>query len=277
MKKTYTLLAALFAMAATAEAQTTLPYFTGFDDAAQQQGWIGFRRGDTSLYNWAFTSNDAYSAPSSLYHDYPVGGTQVTDDWYVSPPFNFTYGGTVDSLRYKFSGFGTPGAGDTVAIYLLTGNADPDLATSKTMLVDFRGTNYTNDNNWYLHAPIQIPATAGQSFLAFRYTTTINWLDVRFDNVAMSALLPGAVADGAGKLISVFPNPVTDVLKVDATSAGLQEPCTLALYNSLGVQVLQKAVMGKDEIRVSQPSGAYFYQLTDHQNNLLKTGKLLVR
>jgi len=70
----------------------------------------------------------------------------VTDDWFVSPPFNFSNGGKLDSISFWFGGFGIPALSDTVAIYLVQGSSDPALATSTTTLLDFRAGNYQNDN-----------------------------------------------------------------------------------------------------------------------------------
>src|SRR5688572_18629963 len=87
-------------------AQTTLPYYSGFDNAAEQSGWVTFRKGSTANGAWSVASFGAYSAPNSLSHNYPVGGSTPTDDWRVSPGFNFSNGGMIDSIRHNFSGFG---------------------------------------------------------------------------------------------------------------------------------------------------------------------------
>ena len=65
-------------------AQTPLPYYTGFDNATEQAGWVEYDLGVTSTYPWEFYNSSAYSAPTCLRRDYPVGGTQVTDGWFVS-------------------------------------------------------------------------------------------------------------------------------------------------------------------------------------------------
>ncbi len=181
--------AAAFFTTLTTKAQTSLPYFTGFDNSLQQAGWQEFRKGDPAVYQWTLTNMSPYSSSTHLRHDYPVGGTFETNDWYVSPPFNFSAGGKIDSVRAYFSGFSKPGDfyDDTVAIYLLQGSPDPALATSHTLLFDFRGANYQNDDVWRKFSNISIPPTAGQSYIAFYYKTVISWLDVRFDNLSLSA------------------------------------------------------------------------------------------
>jgi hypothetical protein len=218
LKKYYISAAVLLLLAGNSYAQTALPYFSGFDNAAQKDGWQVFRKGDAPVsYKWDISSTAAFSAPACLMHSYPVGGTNATDDWYVSPPFTLTAGGKVDSIRHAFAGFGQPAAGDTVAVYLLVGAADPAAATTKTLLYDYRGANYNNDNTWRLTSNLTIPATAGQCYIAFRYRTVNNWLDVRFDNVRIRSNTPptGIGKTQANKVsVVLYPNPVTDMLHI---------------------------------------------------------------
>lgn len=204
------------AITGNAQAQTTLPYFSGFDNATQKNGWQQIRKGDVGAYQWNYMTALPFSGTDCLNHNYPVGGTAVTDDWFVSPAFDFSAGGKLDSLRHSFSGFGTPANEDTLAVYLLTGNADPALATSRLLLHDYRGANYNNDNTWHLITNITIPPTPGTSYIAIRYKTVSNWLDVKFDNVRLSSngttgiIQPGHTAD----LLKIYPNPTKDIVSI---------------------------------------------------------------
>lgn len=199
----------LLAGPALSQAQTALPYTTGFDTEAQKAGWQQFKKGVTGTYHWTYEDAGPYSAPTRLAHNYPVGGSDTTKDWYVSPAFNLPAGGRLDSLRYAFNGFGVPNEGDTVAIYLLKGNADPALASSRTLLYDFRGDDYVADNAWRKLDTISLPATSGSCYIAFYYRTVSNWLDVRFDNLGIS----GKQTTGIGGVslrdsdVLLYPNP----------------------------------------------------------------------
>jgi hypothetical protein len=187
MNKIYSLLI-LFALTNNSfNAQVPLPYFTGFD--ALGGGWAQMRKGaTTSTYSWVVSSLNAYSGGGCLQHYYPVGGSPL-QDWYISPPFDFSAGGRIDSLRYMFAGFGMPNASDTVGIYILNGSADPNLA-QRISIKDFRGTAYANDNVWRVLTNVPIPALPGLSRIAFKYETFQNWLDVHFDNLALSCNAP---------------------------------------------------------------------------------------
>lgn len=191
MKKTITrVLGSLCLASVSLLAQTPLPYFSGFDTPAQQSGWTLYRKGSTISSAWTVAAQNFYSAPNALLHFYPVG--EQTDDWYVSPPFQFPAGGKIDSLRFSFIGFSpSPALTDTIAVYALTGSPDPALAT-KTLLLDFRGTNYVSDGLWRDTSAVPIPANAGSTYLAFKYVGNSSWLDARFDNLAISGSAPVA-------------------------------------------------------------------------------------
>jgi hypothetical protein len=236
------------------QAQTLLPYTTGFDTEAQKNGWTIYEKGaEGGFYKWNFNTN-GYSAPVCLGHDYPVGGTEITDDWCVSPPFKIASNGKIDSLRYKFSGFGMPNAGDTVAIYLLTGSADPELATSKILLKDFRAADYANDATWRLMPPLSLPASSEVCYIAFRYHTIINWLDVAFDNISISGTPPlsisGAKIDHPA--IKVSPNPAQHTIRVVSP----EKPEHIAISDLQGKELSR--VSGGNEVNIAALSpGVY--------------------
>ena len=193
---------------ATGQSQTALPYFSGFDNVAEKAGWTEYRLGAVGLNKWSYSMSFAFSDPECLRHGYPVGGTELTDDWFVSPEFDFTAGAMIDSLRYSFTGFGTPMSGDTIGVYLLNGSPDPADATLITMLYSFTDSIYINDGVWRKTVPIDIPATTGQSYLAFRYSTVVNWLDTKIDNVSISGEPVGTnSAVLSNEVILAYPNP----------------------------------------------------------------------
>jgi hypothetical protein len=219
MKAIISILSALFLLLFATDklqAQTALPYFSGFDNATQKNGWQIFRKGATGTYNFMYSTIVPYSGTESIYHDYPVGGTTITDDWFVSPGFNLPSGGKLDSIRHHFSGFGTPATEDTLAIYVLTGNADPALATSKVLLHDFRGAKYVNNSTWNQTTNLSIPSSTTPVYIAIRYKTVVNWLTVKFDNIRIRSNATTAIHEPGLKTntVNIFPNPAKDVLNI---------------------------------------------------------------
>lgn len=196
------------------KAQVSLPYFSGFDNATQINGWTEYRKADTTHLHWQIFN--------SISHGYaPSTGVRLADNWMVSPSFSIINGGVLDSIRYKFSGFSVPAAGDTIGLYLLNGSQDPALAISSHLLFDFRNSDYITDNTYRIKTNITLPPYSGSSYIAIRYRNSdhsSNWLTVVFDNVAISG--NGAVglneAFDNSNIIIVSPNPTTGRIKIDS-------------------------------------------------------------
>jgi hypothetical protein len=202
------------------KAQVSLPYYSGFDNSAQQSGWVEFKKGSTQFSHWGFNSFSAYSAPTCISHDYsPSTGITITDNWYVSPGFVIPKGGMLDSIRYMFNGFSVPDNTDTIAIYLLTGSQNPSLASMITLLFDFRGNDYQNDYTFHKIDTISLTGSTQSQYIAIRYRNTdcsSKWLSVNFDNVAISGMGNSSVDQYTkNQEVAIFPNPSHGFFKLD--------------------------------------------------------------
>jgi len=227
---------ALFFSFVQTQAQVALPYSTGFDNAGEQSGWEEYRlSAGTQFYFWNYSTANPHSAPNCLAHNYPVGGSSVTDDWFVSPMFNLEDGGMIDGIWHSFSGFGTPQTEDTLAIYLLIGSQNPALASERIMLHDFK-TGYQNDNTWRNTTDIEIPEAAAHSYIAFRYKTVVNWLDVKLDDIQISGNSTVAIAPKPSLLkdVECFPNPAKDFVLVSNPSG---TPRQMTVFNLYGQKI----------------------------------------
>lgn len=245
-------------------------YTTGWDTPTDKAGWVEYELGTVSGNDWAFEPNVPISAPNSLVHYYPVGGTTTTDDWFVSPAFDFSNGGTIDSFSYLFAGFGTPQPADTIAIYLLTGNQNPSMATASTLLKIYQGADYQNDNTWRKQNSITIPPTPGTSYFAFRYKTIINWLDVKLDNLGITANFNTGITDNEflKNNISIHPNPTSGKLNI-ATANNIQIS-TVTIYNILG-SLIQTVKTTNSNIDISYlDKGQYFISIETNKGILNK-------
>jgi len=202
----------------TLQAQVPLPYYSGFDNAAERNGWTIFRLGEAAIGNWSIASVEGFSPTSCISHDYsPSSGAHVVDDWYVSPGFLIPSGGTLDSVRYAFSGFSVPAAGDTIGVYLLLGDRDPAVASDIIELKEFRGAEYQIDNVYRLLSGITLPETNETAYIGIRYRNadaSSRWLYVRFDNIAISASMTSIEVPVTQKDGLVYPNPTTDQVTI---------------------------------------------------------------
>jgi hypothetical protein len=226
------------------------------------------------FYEWTFDNTSSVSPSSSLAHFYPVGGSVPTDDWYISPVFDFFGGGQIDTLWNNYSGFGTPMAGDSIALFLLAGSADPYLAT-KTILFSFTDSTYNADGIWRKDSNITIPATTGNSYLAFRYYTTNNWLDVKFDNLHVSYTPSGSAINESSNssALNIYPNPCTDVLNysLDLVSEQIK---SISVIDITGKVVLMNA-NSKTSLDVSGlERGHYFIKIVTESDILTKSFEL---
>jgi len=261
-----------------AGAQLVPVYSTGFDNTSQQAGWTQFRKGIVSQFEeWDFDNGAAFSGPLSLVHYYQVGGSEVMDDWFVSPAFTIPGGGALDSLRYYFSGFGVPQAGDTVFIYLLNGNPDPDLATSSQILMEFSGANYQNDNTWRQLGQTLLPAQSGNSYIAFRYRTVNNWLDVRFDNLSISKMSAADVDEKKVVVLTLSPNPLNgNQLQVQYDEALFEMP-VIEIYNTAGQLVYTQQVTVMQPFELAVAPGFYTCLLKSSATGLSAQSRLVVQ
>lgn len=252
-------------------------YYSGFDNASQLFGWTQYRKGDLGNYNFNISSNNAYSPLDCLSHDYPVGGSIATIDWYVSKEFNFSLGGKIDSLRFNFSGFGSPGNDDTVAIYLLVGSQDPNLATNKIVLHDFRDTNYKRTGNWEKLTNINIPNTSGKTYLAFKYKTVNNWLTVKFDNLALTQNANTSIKMYDNYAINIYPNPTKGFVYINSDILNDQNNYTIKIYDNFGKLVLEKMKNDETQLDISNfVNGIYHILLIDNENTILYKSKLII-
>lgn len=217
------------------QAQVSLPYYSGFDSAAERDGWAIYRLGDAALGSWSIASINSFSAPSCISHDYsPSSGANVVDDWYVSPGFLLPSGGMLDSVRYAFSGFSVPATGDTIGIYLLLGNQDPATASGIIELAEFRDGEYQADNVYRLLSAITLPATNEIAHIGFRYRNaeaSSRWLHVRFDNIAVRGSTTSIPKPNFGKTNVIYPNPTHDEVTIlHPKSGGI-----VFFYNQTGI------------------------------------------
>lgn len=167
----------------SANAQTTT-YKSGFDNAAEKAGWVTYRKGFISPYDWVMgPSSNATTPPNVAFHDYAVGGaTSKVVDWLVSPALYFTSGGKIDSVDVLvYAIMGSTDADDHFGIYLLSGSPDPATATV-TSLQDLT-SNVTNGSTFTTIKNITIPATTGPCYIGFKCTSKDNWFTPYFDDL----------------------------------------------------------------------------------------------
>lgn len=274
--KHFTIIGFVILLNPSLKGQISLPYYSGFDNTSQQTGWTEYKKAATTFSHWGYSPVGAYSPPNCIGHDYsPSTGITLTDNWYVSPAFSISSGGILDSIRYKFSGFSQPAAGDTVAIYLLNGSQDPSLATSKQLLYDFRNTEYITDNTYRVKTNINLPTLSGLSYLAIRYRNTncsSNWLTVHFDNIAISSGTSVGInnLENNSNEVVIYPNPVNRAFSINYAN----NTKSIRVLNELGQVIKTFSNLESSqtkEIDLSDVlSGIYFVEIITTEKTFTK-------
>jgi hypothetical protein len=257
--------------------QIQLPYTASFDNLAEQNSWKQYKLGqETGLSYWEFLLIDQ-SVPDSfsLSHNYPVGGTKTTDNWIVSPELDMTKGAIIDSLFHLMNSLGgvTPQAADTIALYYLEGNRDPSLATKKEIVYDFLRTDFKVDNTWYSKSALKIPYMAKSGYLAFRYKTIVNWLDIKLDNIQVSPEIKSTVQRINNNIaVAIYPNPTSGVIKFRTDLSGDFE---VSILDFSGKLIVKETVNTDSELHIEYLSkGVYFVEVLI-QNQVQKSKFIL--
>ncbi|MFV0500936.1 MAG: T9SS type A sorting domain-containing protein [Bacteroidales bacterium] len=281
MKRTlFLVLGCLTLISFSLSSQIQLPYYSGFDDDSQKAGWVEYKTAATTFSHWSYASFGTYSDPNSITHDYsPSTGITLTDNWFVSPGFSISGQGRLDSIRYKFYGFSSPETGDTIAIYILNGSQNPDLADSKLLLFDFRGTEYNNDYTYHIKNNIDIPSYNGLSYFAIRYRNTncsLKWLSVSFDNISISGTNSGLNDIDIIHNVSIYPNPTQDNAKLHIE--GLTNDADIFVYDMMGrLMKSYKLNQGQKALDINMSSlekGTYNVKVISEK--VIATKKLIV-
>lgn len=245
MKKTllhlFLLLFCSLSTVSVINAQTTLPYYSGFDNAPEQAGWQQFTKGATGYFPWDLAAG--YSAPNAISHDYPVGnpGTDTVTDWYVSPPFHFYGGGHLDSLKINlYSITDTFTAQDHFGIYYLTGSPDPALADTVVLLADLTAWA-SSSNNWRDTGGFAIPPYNGSTYIAFKYIATNDWFVPNVDNINITGDTVNSVNGPAAYTnnIKLFPNPSSGTLNLQMPD---NKPSVITLSDAYGRSIRRQEV-----------------------------------
>jgi hypothetical protein len=242
---------------------TPLPYYENFDSSANLR-WTAYQLGtnDQDDFPWYITIHNPYSQAFSMMHTCNTGTAQA-NDWTVSKKaFSFGTGGSIDSIRSWITGTNLLATGDTIGIYLLTGNTDPGLASSKILLHDFRGSNFQTDL-WVKTTNITIPPIPGTSYIAFRYKTANNCINIFLDNMHVSGNTSTGITSvfKAGEDFEAVPNPVVTNLTIQSK----EQFEIINIYNVVGRKVHTQSFQPMINISFLH-QGTYILELIDKNN-----------
>ncbi len=259
-------------------AQTT--YFTGFDTYDEKKNWVEYQTGKT-ITGWSVMSG-GNSAPNRIINTAPTGDANKDSlvDWYVSPKFDFSKGGSIDSVSYNyFSYFGTHLSEQSVGVYALSGSPDPSLATSVTLLADFTPFYSGDVNHWIDTGGFTVPILTDEAYIAFKFVAIDGWSSISFDDlkITMNKTVGIEDIDPQLKLISVYPNPSNGELRLRIPSQQNRfENYAMDVFSMQGKKLWGAKVKTNSSISLDLPKGNYFYKITNEQGTVCVVNKLII-
>src|SRR5690606_33412597 len=148
-------------------------------------------------------------------HDYEVGyeGDDLTEDWVISPNFNFENGAEVSFKLNVYSLTGTPNPEDNIELYLLKSDGEGSITeiTLLTSLKDYCNGEYDVSDD----VTIVVPSTLGNSHIGFKYESVNTWFTVAIDDftVTSSTASVSPIEELYDK-ISLYPNPAKEYITI---------------------------------------------------------------
>lgn len=253
--------------------QTT--YRTGFDTDDERKNWNEYSKGKIGSGHWTVVAS-GYSKPNCITHSAPTGDADKDSlvNWYVSPKFDFSSGGMIDTLRFNYFTFmGTFFPEQVVQVYALSGSSDPGKATSKVLLADFSELYSDDANLWRDTTGLKIPKLSGEAYIAFKFVAIDGWSSISFDDLQVTANKTSSVHETSESngVIKVYPNPTDGKI----TIASLNNVDGVIVVNNLGQVVRQFS--GTKEVDLSGlESGAYRLIIKD-QNGVTYFRQVIIK
>ncbi|MFT6843905.1 MAG: hypothetical protein ACJAUV_000072 [Flavobacteriales bacterium] len=196
-----------------------LPYDSGFDEVSEHNGWqIYTLISSSNNPSWGFTSIGSLTAPYSLNFSAPFDGEEISECWIVSPPIDFSKGGIIDSIWYHFSGMGTIGIEDTMAMYLLVGKQDPRLANTRKRIILFSDSNHVpNEWEWKSRVKVPLHTNVSEGYIAFQHRTRANWINIKIDNLSIKDTVVTSVNEHLIPKVTWHPNPSSGMIQMSSS------------------------------------------------------------
>jgi hypothetical protein len=263
----------LFSVACMAQPQA-LPYTSGFDNTAQQTDWQEFRKGLLNNYSWDISNAGGSSAPSSVYHDYPVGqaGTDTVIDWWVSPAFIVNNGAKLSFKHIVYSIIGSATPNDEFSIWYSTTTADPATGNYQK-IADLTQEVTSNSTTWNDTADIIIPAN-GNIYIAFKYKATNNWFTISLDDVAVNPAFGVGINETKNVRINIYPNPAKDVVTI---KSDVDFSLVHIIDLSGRIVLFKNGIAGSSQLDVSSlASGLYLINIFNRDGELCGTQNLCI-
>lgn len=235
---------------------------------------------DEDLSDWTLIDADMDGANWDIYQVTDQLGNPVTpmsltsrswqgvpltpDNWAISPAIDLSSASGTITLQYITQVPAAAWDEEHYSVYVATSNSTVDLLASETQMSETLGD--AGNTGQPVYKVFDISAFAGEPevYIAFRHhdVTDMDFISIDDVKVVAETLSTNDLAASKSSL-SLFPNPATDVVKVNLGDQFNTSKVQITLTNVSGKQV-SKVAYDANGIDVSNiPAGLYLVTATD--------------
>ena len=209
--------------------------------------------------------------PMSLISRSWQGAPLTPDNWAISPAIDLSSAAGTITLQYITQVPAFEWDEEHYSVYVATSNSTADLLASETQLSETLGD--AGNTGQPVDKVLDISAFAGEPevYIAFRHHNVTDMDYISIDDVKVVAeTLSTNDLTASKSSLSLFPNPATDVVKVNLGDNFNTSKVQITLTNLSGKQV-SKVAYDANGIDVSNlPAGLYLVTATDGKNTVTK-------
>jgi len=227
----------------TCNAITAYPYTCEFDrTSAEVVCWeVVDANGDGSTFGFYDFDEDGNTGIAA----YMYNSTNNADDWLISPELSI-FGNTTASFSYRVAGSNYP---EIISAWIIPAGADYTQAVQVMPAIEITNTEWESEN-------IDLSSYVGQTIrVAFKAESLADQYWLAIDHFEVNGVT--SVVENPANTISIYPNPATTVLNVEAEGYS-----TIEIVNLLGQTVYTANTTSNMQINVSNlNNGVYFVRL----------------
>ena len=209
--------------------------------------------------------------PMSLISRSWQGAPLTPDNWAISPAIDLSSASGTITLQYITQVPAADWDEEHYSVYVATSSSTVDLLASDTQMSETLGD--AGNTGQPLDKVFDISAFAGEPevYIAFRHHDVTDMDFISIDDVKVVAeTLSTNDLTASKSSLSLFPNPATDVVKVNLGDKFNTSKVQITLTNLSGKQV-SKVAYDANGIDVSNlPAGLYLVTATDGKNTVTK-------
>lgn len=230
-------LASTFAM----NAQTTTVYSENFNGPVPAGWTVVDADGDGD--NWGITNNSTHSRPGvssglnmlvSFSYDNDLGPL-TPDNYIISSAIDLSsHAGKTIKLKWKVASQDPDWSDEIYSVYAATANTVADMLASTTVLSQASVSGILDLTS----RELDISALGGQAtvYFAFRHHNSTDNFAMLIDDVEITATATASTQDFANLGLSMYPNPVSDVLNISSNNGLAIQNITITDINGRTVK-----------------------------------------